>query len=126
MAVINPLVETDRTDQEDLALVERARGGDRAALEELVRRHQRWIYNIAVRMLGHPQDAQEAPQEVLIKALTRLASFEGRSAVRTWLYRIVVNHVLNVKRGRREPEALSFSCYAHGLDRTPDLDLADQ
>jgi arsenite methyltransferase len=55
-----------------------------------------------------------------------LSSFEGRSSFRTWLYRVVVNHVLNAGRGRREPEALSFGCYGHGLDTTPDLDLPDQ
>src|SRR5207245_7477730 len=52
--------------------------------------------------------------------------FEGRSTFRTWLYRIVVNHVLNTKRGRLEPEAMTFGCYGHGLDSTPDLDLPDQ
>jgi len=110
----------------DLGLVDRANAGEREALEELVRRHQAWIYNIAIRMLAHPHDAEDATQEILIKAITRLSSFEGRSSVRTWLYRIVVNHVLNMKRGRLEPETLTFSCYAHGLDNTPDLDLPDE
>lgn len=77
-------------------------------------------------MLAHPHDAEDATQEILIKAVTRLSSFEGRSTFRTWLYRIVVNHVLNMKRGRLEPEALTFSCYAHGLENTPDQDLPDQ
>jgi hypothetical protein len=73
----NPFAEPAPTDPEDCALVARARGGDRDALEGLVRRHQAWIYNIAVRMLYHPQDAEDATQEILIKALTRLSSFEG-------------------------------------------------
>jgi DNA-directed RNA polymerase specialized sigma24 family protein len=81
--------------------------------------NQAWIYNIAVRMLAHPQDAEDATQEILIKALTRLSSFEGHSRFRTWLYRIVVNHVLNMKRGRREQPALTIGCYAHALDTTP-------
>ena len=110
----------------DLGLVTRANAGEQPALEELVQRHQAWIYNIAIRMLAHPQDAEDATQEILIKAITRLSSFEGRSSFRTWLYRIVVNHVLNMKRGRLEPETLTFSCYAHGLDKTPDLDSPDQ
>jgi RNA polymerase sigma factor (sigma-70 family) len=121
----SPLADNVPTDLEDCTLVERARSGDRDALEALVRRHQGWIYNIAVRMLAHPQDAEDATQEILLKALTRLSSFEERSSFRTWLYRIVVNHVLNVKRGRREPVTPSFRCYGHGLDTTPDLELPD-
>lgn len=121
----SPLTDITHTDPEDCLLVGRARSGESAALEELVRRHQSWIYNIAVRMLYHPQDAQDATQEILIKALTHLSSFEGRSTFRTWLYRIVVRHVLNTKRGRLEPAVLTFSCYGHGLDNTPDLDLPD-
>ena len=122
----SPFAEPAPSDLEDCALVAHARGGDRYALEALVRRHQPWIYNIAVRMLYHPQDAEDATQEILIKALTRLSSFEGRSSFRTWLYRIVVNHVLNTKRGRREPAELTFSCYGHSLDNTPDLDVPDE
>ena len=121
----SPLTDITHTDPEDCRLVARARAGESEALEELVRRHQAWIYNIAVRMLYHPEDAQDATQEILIKALTHLSSFEGRSTFRTWLYRIVVRHLLNTKRGRLEPAALSFSCYGHGLDNTPDLDLPD-
>ena len=114
-------VETD-----DSSLVRRASGGDGDALEQLVQRHQAWVYNVTLRMLAHPHDAEDATQEIFIKTLTRLVSFEGRSSFRTWLYRIAVNHVLNMKRGRLEPEALTFNCYAHGLDNTPDQDLPDQ
>lgn len=99
MSIGNPLAESPATDPEDRALVLRAKSGDRAALEEPVRRHQAWIYSIDVRMLYHPQDAEDATQEILVKALTALSSYEGRSSFRTWLYRIVVNHVLNAKRG---------------------------
>ena len=120
-----PRTERAASDAEDCTLLAGAKAGDRDALEMLVRRHQAWIYNIAVRMLHHPQDAEDATQEILIKALTRLSSFEGRSSFRTWLYRIVVNHVLNMRRGRRETAELTFSCYGHGLDSTPELDLPD-
>jgi RNA polymerase sigma factor (sigma-70 family) len=110
---------------DDGQLVRHANGGDHDALEQLVRRHQKWIYNVTVRMLAHPQDAEDATQEIFIKAVTRLSSFEGRSSFRTWLYRIAVNHVLNMKRGRVERKALTFACYAHGLDNTRDADLPD-
>src|SRR5262252_9967437 len=102
MSDTNPLADSAPTDLEDRALVACAQEGDREALEALVRRHQAWIYNIAVRMLYHPQDAEDATQEILIKALTQLSSFEGRSSFRTWLYRIVVNHLLNTRRSRVE------------------------
>jgi RNA polymerase sigma factor (sigma-70 family) len=125
MRVENPLADESPTDREDHSLVVRARLGDRKALEDLIRRHQPWIYNIALRMLYHPQDAEDATQEILVKTLTRLSSFEGRSSFRTWLYRIVVNHVLNMRRGRVEGAAISFNRYAEDLDNTPQLDLPD-
>jgi RNA polymerase sigma factor (sigma-70 family) len=126
MTISNPLADNS-VDLEDQERVLRARSGDRNALEDLLRRHQAWIYNIAVRMLYHPQDAEDATQEILIKVLTRLSSFEGRSSVRTWLYRIVVNHVLNMKRGRVEVQygSFDFASYGASIDNTPELELAD-
>jgi RNA polymerase sigma factor (sigma-70 family) len=124
MRPLNPLVDDDRGDLDDQGFVTRAQAGDRDALETLVRRHQPWIYNLALRMLAHPADAQDAMQEILIKALTHLASFEGRSRFRTWLYRIAVHHVLNMKRGRAE-RTLNFGDYGRALDGTPDLELPD-
>jgi RNA polymerase sigma factor (sigma-70 family) len=121
-AILSPEEEDER---EDRGLVEQARGGDATALETLVRRHQAFVFNLAVRMLYCPQDAEDATQEILIKLVTKLSTFEGRSRFRTWLYRIATNHLLNVKRGRMEPEAMTFSDYGRGLDETPDLDLPD-
>jgi RNA polymerase sigma factor (sigma-70 family) len=125
MTVDNSLADSTPTEQEDENLVVRARIGDRTALENLIERHQAWIYNIALRMLFHPQDAEDATQEVLVKVVTRLSSFEGRSTFRTWLYRIVANHLLNVRRGREELKITTFSAYGDGLDNTPDLDPPD-
>ncbi|MBL8823031.1 MAG: RNA polymerase sigma factor [Planctomycetia bacterium] len=109
----------------DVDLVEQARHGSRDALEKLVLRHQSWIYNIAVRMVFHAQDAEEVTQEVLIKAITRLSTFKGESLFRTWLYRITANHVLNMKRRGGERMHQSFSSYAQAINETPDLDLPD-
>src|SRR6266851_5765353 len=125
MSTTNPLADSAPTDPEDHILVLRARSGDRAALEELVRHHQGWIYNIALRMIFYPQDAEDATQEILLKAVTSLSSFEGRSSFRTLLYRMVVNHVLNMKRGRAEQTIISFSAYGQAIDDTPDLDPPD-
>lgn len=109
----------------DAELIEQAKSGSRAALERLVLRHQSWVYNIAVRMVFHRQDAEEVTQEVLIKAITRLSTFQGNSQFRTWLYRITANHVLNMKRRGGEKQEQSFSSYANAINATPDLDLPD-
>src|SRR5262245_49160917 len=123
--MFNPFTEVDRGDSTDLELAEGARNGDRAALERLVLRHQAWIYNIAVRMVFHPQDAEEVTQEVLIKVITKLSTFKGESKFRTWLYRIAANHVLNMKRCSAETTATTFADYGAAIHRTPDLDLPD-
>ena len=120
----NPFAELvdESTDSE---LIEQSKDGSQSALEKLVLRHQAWIYNIALRMVFHPHDAEEVTQEVLIKAITRLSTFNGESKFRTWLYRIAVNHVLNMKRRGGEVEKQTFSSYADAINATPDLDLPD-
>ena len=94
--MFNPFSEVAGSDATDAELVEQAKNGDRTALEKLVLRHQAWIYNIAVRMVFQPHDAEEVTQEVLVKVITKLSTFKGESKVRTWLYRIAANHVLNM------------------------------
>jgi RNA polymerase sigma factor (sigma-70 family) len=121
----SPLGDAAVTDSDDLELVRRTQNGDREALEALVKRHQDWIYNIVLRMVYHPYDAEDATQEVLIKLLTKLSSFEGRSSFRTWLYRLVCNHVLNMKRARGEVAEWTFSRYGSGLESAPDEELPD-
>ncbi len=98
-------------DREDSALVEKAQQGKKSALEALIRKHQDWIYNIALRMVGNPEDAADVTQEVLLKGITGLAGFEKRSSFRTWVYRITVNHVLSMRR--RPMERLFFSFDRH-------------
>mgnify|MGYP001573680642 FL=1 len=121
----NPFADVAAGEGRDQELVQLAKGGSRAALEELVVRHQAWVYNLALRMVHHPEDAKDAAQEVLIKLFTRLSSFDGRSSLRTWLYRIVVNHLLNMKRSRAESREITFAEYGQALDDTPDAELPD-
>lgn len=91
---------------EDLA--RRALGGDADALEDLVRALQDDVYRLAMRMLGHPADAEDATQEILLKIVTRLGSFRGESGLRTWAWKVASNHLLSVRRGRREPEGMDL------------------
>src|SRR2546426_4584 len=123
--MFNPFTEVTDGDTTDAELVEQAKNGDRLALETLALRHQAWIYNIAVRMVFNPHDAEEVTQEVLVKVITKLSSFKGESKFRTWLYRIAANHVLNMKRRRAETQTTTFADYAAAINRTPDLDLPD-
>ena len=123
--MFNPFDESADSDATDTALVERCNGGDKNALDELIRRHQAWIYNIAVRMVWEPRDAEDVTQEVLIKVVTRLNDFQGKSKFRTWLYRIVINHVINMKARRHEQDGHTFTSMGAALDETPDLDLPD-
>lgn len=109
----------------DADLIKEAQQGSRGALEKLVLRHQAWVYNIALRMVFQAQDAEEVTQEVLVKVITRLSTFQGESQFRTWLYRITANHVLNMKRRGGEQETQTFSSYAGAINDTPDLDLPD-
>jgi RNA polymerase sigma factor (sigma-70 family) len=101
----------------DTDAVERARGGDRAALEALVRTVQDPIYRLALRMLWHPEDAQDATQEIVVKLITRLDGFRGDAAFETWAYRVAVNHLLTTRRRRAEREAVSFDAFGEDLAR---------
>src|SRR3954454_1529143 len=123
LVMVNPFAEVVEDDVDDAQLVEQAKIGSRAAVEKLVLRHQAWIYNIAVRMVFYPHDAEEVTQEVLVKVFTRLSTFKSECKFRTWLYRITSNHVLNMKRRSAENRVTTFADYGAAIDRTPDLDL---
>jgi RNA polymerase sigma factor (sigma-70 family) len=111
--------------QDDPAVVAAAQKGDRGALTEIIERHRPWVYNIALRMLGDPGAAEDATQDVFIKVLRKIGSFEGRSSFRTWLYRVAFHHLLNAKRSRFEQHHTTFDEYAAGLDSAPDLGMDD-
>jgi RNA polymerase sigma factor (sigma-70 family) len=118
-------VPADHCGPPDEELVSKARFGNKDALELLVRRHQPWVFNIAIRMLWHRQLAEDATQEILIKVVTKLSTFRGQSQFRTWLYRIAVNHLLNVRKTDFEEQSITFTDMGRALDETPDLDLPD-
>ena len=80
------------------ALLEKAKAGDGAAFRELVEPFRRELHVHCYRMLGSYQDAEDVLQETLLAAWTGLAGYEGRSSLRTWLYRIATNSCLNARR----------------------------
>ena len=111
--------------EEDHTLVIAAKNGDRQALEQLIRRHQTWIFNLALRMVWRRDNAEDATQEILLKIVTHLASFEGKSSFRTWAYRVAVNHLLNVKKSEIEHTGVTFTDMGRSLDETIDQVLSD-
>lgn len=126
MEIQNILSDKYTGDNSDSELVSYATKGNKDALEKLIKKHQDYIYNIALRMVFYPDEAKDVTQEVLIKIITKLSSFEGRSSFRTWAYRIVVNHVLNIKKSIGESNhADSFAKYAQSIDNCPDGDFPD-
>ena len=97
------------------ALAFAARDGDTRALEQLVAAVQDDVYRLALRMLWHPEDAKDASQEALVRIVTRVASFRGDAAFRTWAYRVASNHILNWRQSRVERENLTFRQFADQL-----------
>ena len=112
----------DLSQSED-RLVLCARNGDREAFGELVSRHQRRVW-LVCRQYLEPEDADNACQDVFVKAFTGLASFDGRAALTTWLTRISINTCVDMlRRRRREGIVTSSGDQGDGedvVDRVPD------
>jgi RNA polymerase sigma-70 factor, ECF subfamily len=83
------------------ALIQRARKGDQDAFAALVTEHQRYVYNLALRVLKNEDEALDLAQETFVRAWTALPNFRGQSQFRTWLYRIVTNLCYNRLPGLR-------------------------
>jgi RNA polymerase sigma factor (sigma-70 family) len=104
---------------DDLSLDELARRpaeGDREALSALVRDLQHPMYRLALRFLGHPDDAQDAGQEILVRIVTHLGSFEGRSKFTTWAYTVAVRSLLRTRKRLVESSVQGAEAFAAFLD----------
>lgn len=101
-------------------LVAAAVSGDRCALEDVLRAVVDDVRRLAQRMLWHPQDAEDATQEILVKVATRLSAFRGDARVTTWVHRIAVNHLLTTRRRRAEDPTLTFAAFGEDLARNLD------
>jgi RNA polymerase sigma factor (sigma-70 family) len=93
----------------------RALDGDRDAVEQLVRDLQGDVYGLALRMLWNREDAEDATQEILVRVVTRLGQFDFRSQLKTWVYRIAVNYILDVKKSPVERLHFTFERFADDL-----------
>jgi RNA polymerase sigma-70 factor, ECF subfamily len=111
----------------DLELVERYRGGDRAAFTELVIRYQRQVYNAAYWVLRRAEDANDITQEVFLKVAERLDDYDPRFKFFSWIYRIAVNESLNLLRRNNREQALDHELDVTAVDGdNPEQQLGDE
>lgn len=103
----------------DLDWLRLAQQGELAALDRLLLAIQPAIYNLAMRMLGQREDAQDATQEILLRITTHLSSFRGESRFSTWMFRVASNYLLTARSRAKESPLLSLE----GLEQKLGLGL---
>lgn len=109
------MTAADRFDAID-GLARRAAEGDGESLSALIRELQNPMYRLALRFLGHPEDAQDACQEILIRIITNLGTFEGRSKFTTWAYTVATRSLLRTRKRVVESSVQGAEKFAALLD----------
>lgn len=110
------------TKEEELGLLRKAQSGDMRAFEEIVLANEKTVYNLALRQLGSREDAEDAVQEVFLKAYSALSGFRGDAKISVWLYRITCNVCTDLLRKRKETVSLSMETEDGELE----LELPDE
>jgi len=105
-------------------LIKNSLDGDKHALNELIKMHEPFIYNVAWKYTNDENEAKDLTQEALIKIITKLSSFEGKSSFRTWVYKIVFNQFLQTKRRPLEDRWDSLDSFADELNAIPSPELS--
>lgn len=118
-------VTTTLSQLDDVALVERLKARDKAALEELVRRHGSKIYGVALQITRDEHEAQEVVQDALVNIWNKIEYFEGRSALTSWLYRVTANAALmKLRRNKKFEQQISLDATRDDED-LPVIELPD-
>ena len=86
---------------------------------------QDMVFGLSLRMLGLVPDAEDATQEILIKVMTRLSTFRQESSLSTWVFRIAVNHLRDVRKSRFDERPLSFEHYGADIAGGREQDVGD-
>ena len=116
----------------EAALIQRCAARDEDACAELLNEHQRMVYQLSLNLLGDHNEALDLSQEVFLRVFRTIHSFRGQSALRTWIYRIVINQARNRQRWwRRRHKSLQVSLDEHLRDHGDfpdhnDLDSPDR
>lgn len=124
---MNMLEQNNYKKEEDLQLIQLIKQGNKKALEKLISRHYPYIYNVALKFFNSIPDAEDAAQEVIIKLITKIDSFDAQKGkLRTWLYRIVFNHYLNTKKSGPEKVVVNgFSTFFEIINSIPNSELSN-
>lgn len=114
--------------EDDVSLIQRFRDGQEEAFDELVRKHQQRVFNIAFQILRNYEDANEVAQDTFVKVYQHVAEFRGESAFTTWLYQIVTNLSRNRVRynqRRHKDDSVSIDANRDDEDGQPLIQVAD-
>jgi RNA polymerase sigma-70 factor (ECF subfamily) len=104
-----PRTSPDRAHEpDDMLLIARTREGDRTAFDQLIRRHERRVYNLAYRLCGNPDDAADVAADAFVRVYNSLASFRGDASFLTWIYRITTNIYLDARKKKRARPQVSL------------------
>ena len=115
-------ISWSEVDSREAALIARCNGGEETACAELVAVHQRMVFSLAMHLLGDRDEALDVSQEVFLRVFRTLSSFRGQSALRTWIYRIVINQARNRQRWWRRRHRSSQVSLDEHLDQFGDLE----
>ncbi|WP_375582812.1 RNA polymerase sigma factor [Cyclobacterium xiamenense] len=110
----------------DDELVSAALKGNKNALNDLIKLHEPFIYNVAWKFTNDENEAKDLTQEVLIKIITKLSTFKRKSSFRTWAYRIAFNQFLQTKRRPMEDRWESLEHFADELNSIPSPELSPE
>ena len=99
----------------DARLVRACRNGDRVAFETLLTRYEKLIYNVAMRMLRHPDDARDVTQTTFLRVFEKLDQFDFEHKFYSWIYRIAINESIDILNGRQRFDTLE----EEGVDDGP-------
>lgn len=108
-------MENETSKIQRFELIDKALEGDRGALQSLLVSVQDLLYNLSLRMLGTPHDAEDAVQEILIRIMTQLSTFRKESDFTTWVYRVAMNYLINCKKSMFAKRPLSFEYYGEDI-----------